>query len=89
MAEDKLDSYRWSLVTSMVNKAVKPKLRGKGFKLVVGENGALSIRVGTDDIDLGLTKGSLQNDGSLLMTTIEEKINSSRNKTPGKYDNPE
>ena len=89
LAEDKLDSYRWSLVTSMVNKAVKPKLRGKGFKLVVGENGALSIRVGTEDIDLGLTKGSLQNDGSLLMTTIEEKINSSRNKTPGKYDNAE
>ena len=89
LAEDKLDSYRWSLVTSMVNKAVKPKLRGKGFKLVVGENGALSIRVGTEDIDLGLTKGSLQNDGSLLMTTIEEKINSSKNKTPGKYDNDE
>ena len=88
LAEDKLDSYRWSLVTSMVNKAVKPKLRGKGFKLVVGENGALSMRVGTEDIDLGLTKASLQNDGSRLMTTIEEKINSSKGKTPGKYDEP-
>ena len=87
LAEDKLDSYRWSLVTSMVNKAVKPKLRGKGFKLVVGENGALSIRLGTEDIDLGLTKGSLQNDGSTLMTTIEEKINSSKKKTPGGLNN--
>ena len=88
LAKDKLDSYRWSLVTSMVNKAVKPKLRGKGFKLVVGENGALSVRVGTEDIDLGLTKASLQNDGSLLMTTIEEKINSSKGKPTGKYDEP-
>jgi hypothetical protein len=72
----------------MVNKAVKPKLRGKGFKLVVGEKGALSIRVGTEDIDLGLTKASLQNDGSRLMTTIEEKINSSKGKPTGKYDEP-
>ena len=83
LAEDKLDSYRWSLVGSMVSEAFSKKIRGKGVKLVVGEDGKLSIRLGTEDIDLGLTKGSLQNDGSTLMTTIEEKINSSKGKTPG------
>ena len=74
-ADKKLDQYKWSQITNMVNAAFKPRLRGKAFEFNIGSDGKLQVIYQSKAIDLGITKDGIGNDGARLINVIEAKIN--------------
>ena len=74
-ADKKLDQYKWSQITNMVNAAFKPRLRGKAFEFNIGSDGKLKVIYQSKTIDLGITKDGIGNDGARLINVIEAKIN--------------
>ncbi len=78
-ADKKLDQYKWSQITNMVNAAFKPRLRGKAFEFNVMSDGKLQVIYQSKPIDLGITKEALGNDGARLINVIEAKINNANN----------
>jgi hypothetical protein len=83
-ADKKLDQYKWSQITNMVNAAFKPRLRGKTFEFNVGSDGKLQVIYQSKAIDLGFTKDGIGNDGARLINVIEAKINNAN--TPSSND---
>jgi hypothetical protein len=83
-ADKKLDQYKWSQITNMVNAAFKPRLRGKAFEFNIGSDGKLQVIYQSKAIDLGITKDGIGNDGARLINVIEAKINNAN--TPSSND---
>jgi len=83
-ADKKLDQYKWSQITNMINSAFKPRLRGKAFEFNVGSDGKLQVIYQSKAIDLGITKDGIGNDGARLINVIEAKINNAN--TPSSND---
>ena len=83
-ANKKLDQYKWSQITNMVNAAFKPRLRGKAFEFNIGSDGKLQVIYQSKAIDLGITKDGIGNDGARLINVIEAKINNAN--TPSSND---
>lgn len=82
-ADKKLDQYKWSQITNMVNAAFKPRLRGKAFEFNVRPDGKLEVIYQSKPIDLGISKEGIGNDGARLMNVIEAKINNANNPSAG------
>ena len=82
-ADKKLDQYKWSQITNMVNAAFKPRLRGKAFEFNVASDGKLQVIYQSKPIDLGISKDGIGNDGARLMNIIEAKINNANNPSAG------
>ena len=82
-ADQKIDQYKWSQITNMVNAAFKPRLRGKAFEFNVAPDGKLQVIYQSKPIDLGISKDGIGNDGARLMNIIEAKINNANNPSAG------
>ncbi len=74
-ADQKIDQYKWSQITNMINATFKPRLRGKSFEFNIQSDGNLQVIYNSKPINLGVSKEGLGNDGSKLIKLIEQKIN--------------
>jgi len=85
-----LKSYKWGLISNMVDNAFNSKgaLAGRrSFKIQRLDDGNIKVNYNNKTLDIGITYEQIANNGQLLIEKIQEAIKSSNNEKPAAGDN--
>ena len=84
-----LKSYKWGLISNMVDNAFNSKgaLAGRrSFKIQRLDDGNIKVNYNNKTLDIGITYEQIANNGQLLIEKIQEAIKSSNNEKPAAGD---